>query len=270
MPLHHFLPEFYLRQWFDPASLGQNRTPCVWKISRDGRTSGRRHPTHRDFAIEDGNMLESVTGERNETTERLLSRVEDILARTLRDAIPQRQALDQDQADAIKMFFSSMLVRVPSARTSLQQGVAAMARIQRETAEANELPAPDTRLFEQNALPHFTHSALVDILPELDKMTYQLLRTPAGESFLTSDRPAIIWSPIGFQGLRNRYCQAWLPLAPQVLLLVTHDEPALSGYYDVTATDVLHWNRQIVAHCSQWFISNRRESDPRWFAVEPS
>jgi hypothetical protein len=263
MPLHHFLPRFYLKQWLDPASVAPNRTPYLWKISRNGQQRRRRHPAHRDFSIEDGNTLESVTGERTERVENLLARLEAVVAGVLRDCVPHRVPLDRDQADALNMFFSSMLVRVPAARAVWQAGVAAAARIERETAEANDRPVPDTRLYEANAAAHFAHSALVAVLPELDVMTHRIVRAPTGESFITSDRPALIWAPVGFVGLANRYCEVTLPLSPQALLLMTHEGVNASGYVDAQAADVLAWNRRTRAQCSEWFISERREAD--WF-----
>lgn len=267
MPLHHFLPEFYLRQWIDPASAAPNRTPHVWKISRDGRNRRYHHPAERVFGIENGNTLESITGERNETVENILSRVESVLARALRSELPNRQPLGRDQVDAINMFFASMLVRVPAARASLQPGIAAMARIERETAEATNRTIPDTRLFEQNALAHITHSSLFDILPELERMTHWILRAPSGESFLTSDRPAVISALTGAPGLANPNALICLPLSPNILLHLTHDEAQFSGYYNLEARDVLQWNQLIVSQCSQWFISNRSDVDSCWFTA---
>lgn len=265
MPRHHFLSQFYLKQWFDPASAGPQRTPYLWKISWDGRQRRRRYPASRDFWIEGGNTLESVTGERTERVERLLARVEGVVAEVLRDCLPQLEGLTGDQADALDMFFSSLLVRVPSARTSLQAGIAAQARIERETAEANDRPVPDTRLYEANALAHWAHTALVVVLPVLQRMVHRIVRAPAGESFITSDRPALMWAPMGFQGLVNPLCEATLPLGPSALLLLTHGDPARSGYVDANAAQVQAFNLRTRACCAEWFISQRRDAD--WFEL---
>ncbi len=262
MSLHHFIPEFYLKEWIDPASVAPNRTPYVWKITRDGRNFHHHHPAENIFGIEKGNTLESTGGVYNPAVENILSRIESVLARALRNELPNRQPPNRDQADAINMFFASLLVRVPSSRKLLQQGIAARARIERESAEVMDRSVPDTRLFERNALAHLTHSSLVVLLPELDRMTHRILCAPKGESFLSSDRPAVISSSVGFAGLANRFCEAWLPLSPHMLLLLTHDGVDDSGYYDISNREVLSWNQRIVAHSAEWFISKRRDGFP--------
>ncbi len=265
MPRHHFLPQFYLKQWLDPASIGPNLTPYLWKISRDGTRRDRRNPSREDFWIEDANTLESTTGERTERVESLLGRVEGVVAGTLRDCIANRAGLTRDQADALNMFFSSLLVRVPSARAALQAGIEAQARIERETAEANDRPVPDTRLYEANALAHWAHDALVAVLPELDQMVHRIVQAPSGEAFITSDRPAIMWAPHGFQGLANPFCEATLPLSPHALLLLTHGDASQSGYVDANTAQVLAFNLRTRLHCADWFISHRRNAE--WFEL---
>lgn len=97
-----------------PASVAPKRTPYLWKISADGSNRCYRHPSHRDFGIERGNTLVSESGELNDTVEAMLARVEGVVAKVLRDVVPNRLPLDRDQVDALNMFFSTMQVRAPS------------------------------------------------------------------------------------------------------------------------------------------------------------
>lgn len=262
---HHFLPVFYLRQWCDSASRQPGGAPGVWKINRDGSGARRYSPRNQVFWIDDANTLTSTAGTQTDLPERILGRVESVVAATIRDRIARHEPLNRDESDAIRMFFSSLSFRVPSARAALQAGIDAQARIERETAVANGQPEPDTALFQQNALAHMASISMTAILPELERMTHRVLLAPAGEFFLTCDRPAQIWAPIGFPGIANQLCEATLPLSPTALLFLTWHGVERSGYCEISAADVLAFNRRMIASSHQWFISPQRSTNPLWF-----
>lgn len=263
---HHFLPQFYLRQWLDNLSQQPGQAPGVWKISRDGLSARRYNPQNRVFWIEHANTLTSTTGTQTDLPERLLGRVETVVAETLHGPIAAHEPVGRDQFDAINMFFSSLLVRVPSARAAMQAGIDAQARIERETAEFRGLPIPDTTLFQQNAMAHAVSNALTAILPELDRMCHRILMAPPGEFFVTGDRPAQIWAPVGFQGIANRFCEATLPLSGSRLLLLTWSPLEQSGYCPISTERLLEFNRRTIEGCHEWFVSRTEQTDPRWFA----
>lgn len=265
---HHFLPVFYLRQWCDDASAPPGGSPGLWRFDRDGSNPRRLSPQNRAFWIEHGNTLTSTNGTRTDLPERILGRIESEVARTLRERIEPLAPLGPDEADGIDMFFSSLLVRVPSARASLQAGIDAMARIQRETAEAEGRPVPETTLFQENAMAHAAIASLDAIHRELRQMTHRVLLAPAGTFFVTSDRPAQVWAPSGPAAVANILCEATLPLTPTRLLHLTWGGLEHSGYCNMAEEDVLGFNQRIIAHSSAWFISRTRTPDPRWFADE--
>jgi hypothetical protein len=97
----------------------------------------------------------------------------------------------------------------------------ARARIERETFAAAGLSVPaDNHLVIRNGPAFATADSLFTVLDVLDRMTHTLLIAPPDESFVTSDRPALIHADLGFAGLANRHCEASLPLTPSVLLLL--------------------------------------------------
>lgn len=263
---HHFLPQFYLRQWLDDRSQQPEQAPGVWKIGCDGSNARRYNPQNRVFWIEHANTLTSTDGTQTDLPERLLGRVETVVAKILRGPVAAHEPLDRDQVDAINMFFSSLLVRVPSARAAMQAGIDAQARVERETAESLGHPITDTTLFQQNAMAHAVSDVLTAILSELDRMCHRILMTPPGEFFVTGDRPAQIWAPIGFQGIANRFCEATLPLSGSRLLLLTWSPLEQSGYCPISAEQVLALNRRTIEGCHEWFVSRAEQTDPRWFA----
>lgn len=263
---HHFLPQFYLRQWLDDLSRQPGQAPGVWRINRDGTNARRYNPKNRVFWIEHANTLTSTTGTQTDLPERLLGRVESTVAAALHGPIMAHEPLDRDQVDAVNMFFSSLLVRVPSARAAMQAGFDALARIERDTAAFEGHPVPDTTLFQQNAMAHVVSTALTAILPELDRMCHRILMAPPSMFFVTGDRPAQIWAPVGFQGIANRFCEATLPLSPSRLLFITWDPLENSGYCDISAEQVLAFNRRTIGASHEWFVSREERTDPRWFA----
>ncbi len=262
---HHFLPQFYLRQWLDDLSQLPGSSPGVWRIDRDGSNARRYNPQNRVFWIEQANTLTSTTGVQTDRPERLLGRMEQVVAETLRGPVAVHDALSRNEVDAINMFFSSFLVRVPSARAAMQAGIDAEARIERQTAESLGRPAPDSTLFRRNVLAHAVSDALTAILLELDRMCHRILMAPVDTFFVTSDRPAQIWVPLGFPGIANRYCEATLPLGPSRLLLLTWHTLEQSGYCDIPPEQVLGFNRRTIDGSHQWFVSRHAQTDPRWF-----
>lgn len=262
---HHFLPQFYLKQWFDDSSQPDARAPGVWKILRNGTSARRYSPGSRVFWIENANTLTRRDGELTDLPERILGRIEQVVAEALRGRIATHDALDRDQVDAINMFLASMLIRVPSARSSMQSGFDALARIERETAQANGQPEPNTSLFQRNALAHATMDAVFAVLPELERMCHKVLMAPEGAAFITCDRPVQIWVPVGFAGIANRFCEITLPLSPTRMLYLTWSPLELSGYCAVSTEEVVQMNRRTVLGCHEWIISNTRQTDPRWF-----
>jgi len=264
---HHFLPESYLKHWVDPSTCLPNQTPAVWKITKDGLRVNRYPPASHIFWKLDGNNLEREDGSIDDRIERLLARIEDIVADTTRGPIARMEPLDRDAADALNMFFASMVFRVPSARLALASSFGSLARLERETLAAHDMPVPpDIEVLPRNGPIYATLDAVSvpEIWDVLERMTHTLLVAHDGEHFVTSDRPAVIHADRGSAGLANQLCEATLPLSPKVLLLLWWGGQERSGYCPTDAATVLQMNQRTVAHCDQWFINPNRTFDPRW------
>ena len=268
---HHFLPQSYLMHWVDPATAAPTRTPEVWRIARDGSRVHHYPPASRVFWQLDGNNIERPDGSHDDRVERLLARIEGVVAEATRGPISRKEIVNRDQFDAVNMFFSSMIFRVPAMQASLRSSFEARARIERETTLFHGRPVPpDNAQLIRNGPVYATLDSLFVVLPELDEMTHTLLVAPDGEHFVTSDRPATLHADIGPPGLANRQCEATLPLSPQVLLLLWWGDREQSGYSPTDAETVLTMNRRTVANCHRWFINSSRSFDPRWLPAPPA
>jgi len=267
---HHFLPQSYLMHWADPATIAPKRTPEVWRITKDGRAH-HYPPASHVFWRQDGNNIERPDGSQDDRLEELLARIEDVVAEATRGPISRKEIVSRDQFDAVNMFFSSMIFRVPAMQASLRSSIEARARIERETMLSHGRPVPpDNVQLVRNGPVYATLDSLFVIQPELDQMTHTLLVAPDGEHFVTSDRPAVLHADIGPAGLANRLCEATLPLSPKVLLLLWWGDREKSGYCPADADMVLTMNRRTVAHCDQWFINSSRSFDLRWLPAPPT
>jgi len=237
-------------------------------VRRDGQIS-HHHPAEHVFWRSNANSLEKSDGTFDNGLESMLGRIENTVARATREPIARMEPLDRDQRDALDMFFSAMLFRVPSSQAALASGFEAQARIVRETHLAYQRPVPpESALLAKNGPALFTLVALEETSRIVEQMTHTLLVAPDGETFVTSDRAATIHAELGFPGLGNRFCEASLPLSPRVLLRLWWGGLSASGYSPTSPQIVLEMNRRTVACCDQWFICNRRNFDSRWIPTQ--
>ena len=268
---HHFLPVSYLMHWADSATTAPNRTPEVWRISKDVSSARHYPPASHVFWELDGNNLERRDGSLDDRIESLLGRIEGVVAEATRGPISRHEVITRDQFDAVNMFFSAMVFRVPAMRASLRSSFEARARIERETLLAHDRPVPaDNAALVRNGPVYATLDAITVVLDELEQMTHTLLIAPEGEHFITSDRPAVIHADVGPAGLANRLCEATLPISPKVLLLLWWGGREKSGYCPTDAATVLSMNCRTIAYCDQWFINNQRTFDPQWLPAPAS
>jgi hypothetical protein len=110
MAKHHYLPQFYLREFTDPDTpTGQE--PYVW-VHRPGSGWNKRAP--KNVAAESG--LYSLTndeGNETEGLEQLLSRVESVAATVIRDKVMTRTSLTPEERGELSLFIAIMQARVP-------------------------------------------------------------------------------------------------------------------------------------------------------------
>jgi hypothetical protein len=94
----HLLPENYLKHWIDPATIGQNKTPMVWAISKDATRRQPKPLASGHFWREYFYDLISTTGERRQ-------------ARIVAKQIVHKQQLGRDEVEVVDLFVACLFMR---------------------------------------------------------------------------------------------------------------------------------------------------------------
>ena len=101
MALHHWVPQFILREFTDPdvpliPGTEQRMTPFVWVFDLENQTWDRSSP--KKIAAKKGyNSLVDEQGRRNDEVENVLSELEGQTAVIYRRKIAQFEPLDDDE-----------------------------------------------------------------------------------------------------------------------------------------------------------------------------
>jgi len=123
-----------------------------------------------------------------------------------------------------------------------------------------------------NARPFGIDAALRFAAPLIAQMSLTFLVAPKGWFFVTSDNPCVWFSPAAYRlrhpalrsGLDCKDIEITMPISPQILALVTHNEN-LQGYVDVPEFVVDDLNRRTIAFSSEQFVSNTEITRDCWF-----
>ena len=178
----HILPESYLMHWVDPATTVPGKTPMVWVISKDMKSRVAKPPAAGHFWREYFYDLVSLSGERHQGLENILGRIEGSVANITRRCIPNKQSLNQGEAEAINFFVACMFMRTERMRESILSAVSAIGRIERDHAVIRGLPIPDNSIHERNAHAHAIYDGLVFISDHLAGMSHIIFVAPMQRS----------------------------------------------------------------------------------------
>src|SRR5580765_877217 len=163
----HILPESYLKHWVDPATKVTGKTPMVWVFSKDAKRKQPKPPASGHFWRDYFYDLISVSGERRQDLENLLGKIEGSMARIVDQRIIQKQPLDQMEAENFDLFVACMFMRTERMRESIRSFISAKARIEKDFAQAQGRPTPDTSVMENNAHAHAIYDGVLFLCDEL-------------------------------------------------------------------------------------------------------
>lgn len=260
---HHFLPQFYLRN-FSPDEISLTQIE-----KRSGKAYGGRI---KDLAaIRDFHRLDFDDAEDPQALEKQLAYVEgemsaDIAA-LLRNGLAEKRALVQTIG-----FVSLLRMRVPAVKKHIEASLSAAVRVAAEALERQgKLPPAPPGLEEAlkvanlkieinnwKCMEHMFNMAFQpSVLDIMCNMRAVLLRAPSG-SFLTSDQPVALFhpnkdSPYGV-GPATPGVEISAPLSSTTLLLLTHDERP-DEERTATAAEVFEYNRRTIVMAEQYIYA---------------
>ncbi len=263
----HILPESYLKHWVDATTTVAGKTPMVWMFTKDAKRKQLKPPASGHFWREFFYDLISTSGERRQELENLLGKIEGSMARIVDQRILHKRPLGLLESEELDLFVACMFMRTERMKDSITSAVSAMARIEKEYAEAHEKPIPDTAVMEHNAHAHSIYAGILEISEALGEMSHSVFIAPAGKVYLTSDTPCIWQAPLGFVGLANRLLEITLPLTSRHLLHISRTIPT-SGYIDAPEFMVDQTNWETIRRCRNYFVSNIAALDVSWLESE--
>ncbi len=263
----HILPESYLKHWVDPATKVANKTPMVWTFTKDAKRRQLKPPASGYFWRDYFYDLISTSGERRQNLENLLGKIEGSMARIIDQRIIHKQPLDQEESENFDLFVACMFMRTERMKESIGSSVSAMARIEKDHAQAYGKPIPDTSVMEHNAHAHAIYDGVLFLSKEFAKMSHNIFIAPAGKVYLTSDTPCVWQAPLGFSGLANPLLEITLPLTPKHQLHISKTIPT-SGYIDQLDFMVDQTNWETIRRCRSYFVANSSTLDDSWLENE--
>jgi hypothetical protein len=251
---HHFVPQFYLRQFLDPASVG-TPDPWVWVADLEPGEVSRRAP--RNLANRAGYYSSpgGTTVAETEAVERLFSHMETAAAPIVRNLNRGDDTLTPQEWSDLLYFAAFLAVRTPSVRDNFEQFFSDVAEMMLRVsashpahfAETWQKANPDRTLtpeeieqarqqllkkngFKIRAQPILSLQAAFDgakdtIYPVFMQMPWVILRPSTADSFfLTSDTPVGWVDPTprpafySGHGLAMTNVEVSFPVGPRVCL----------------------------------------------------
>ena len=253
MAQHHYVPQFYLREFLDPASVG-TPDPWVWVADLDPAEVSRRAP--RNLANRAGyySIPGGATVAETEAVERLFSQMETVAAPIVRKLNRGVDTLTPQEWSDLLYFAAFLAVRTPSVRDNFEQFFGDVAEMMLSMSVMHPAYFADTwqkanpnRTFRPEELEQIRQSLLKKdafkiranpilslqaafdgakdtIYPEFMKMSWVILRPSAPDSFfVTSDTP-VGWvdptprPPMYGHGLAMPNIEVSFPVGPRACL----------------------------------------------------
>lgn len=268
----HVIPNCYLKAWCDPVT-PPGHTPSIWRISKDGSTKKRKSP-EKSFTSTDRYTVTLPSGERSLVLEDTLSALEGQFVSVL-SRIRRRERLNAVDRAHLCMFAAAMHSRTMAQGEHWRKQMAQLHEMVEAMERAHGMPpgkSLTTAKMVDRAHVDIVIMSIMQVTPMLFEMPMSILVTEDPAGFITSDVPCIWFNsklhtlPPFYRspGLAQRDIEVRLPLTPQHMLLISHQE--LEPYISVNPKMVQELNRTTRFSCYEEFISWKGEVDPFWFS----
>ena len=174
---HHYLPQFYLREFTDP-DVPQGHDPYVWVYSLAKRVWRKRAP-HNVAAESDYYAFTDDTGDKSHEVEKMLSQMESIIARVVREKILKQQPLDDEERATVATSVVLMWARVPAQHKHIGKFMSEVAQSILQVMHQVHMQDPETlEAFKRDYRQKTGKHDLDDLRPEhLDPTTYEIRTT---------------------------------------------------------------------------------------------
>jgi hypothetical protein len=290
----HFVPRSYLSKWCDP-NCSKNQTPYVWRFSVDGKEAKRKSP-HNIFHETEMYTIRGVDGSRDLTLEQGLQQLESKFARIRRVFLDKRKELSEEEHLFLCVFIAATQARTKATRNHWKKNweepllkmdkmmewakTATDEQIRKTSPHVTERADNTKQTISYEQVKALYEEPLQNLLPVMIEVTTPFLTqlkmvvfcTKKSPGFITSDYPCVWFDPDWHKKpplyrspcLSDPKLEITLPISPnQLVLLSRHDFQA--QYLDVNDRIVNELNRRTRFDADEYFIVNRKKTNPYWF-----
>lgn len=249
MAKHHFVPQFYLREWLDPESLGKDDVePYLWVYEKGTLEPFPKAPKNVAFL---GNLYSVNAGQDfdEDAVEKIFQKIESEYATVWRQKIKQLQPLLAEDRGVVAAFVSALFPRSPFMRDHLGRFMEAIARDvadmitsseehlkilgkQYEERTGQSIAGLEAEIFDPSNFEFestretktaFMLTLFKDIFPFISHMSWVFAKAPEGEFLLTCDMPVSLTAPRrdGQVDFGSPDAEIAFPLSPKVCLITS-------------------------------------------------
>jgi Protein of unknown function (DUF4238) len=269
----HFISRFLIENFVDESAPG-NRGVWVYRASEN---KWEKRPTRKTGSLEDFYSFVEENGDRDDTLENFMEKIETQVAPIIRDGIEVARKLSQPQPYDVFVCFCALLIcrnpatfeHVKSALVrqildEMKRDFGNQAAFQRLRTEFKQHTGADFPNFVNPAevIGKFKFSAtktgglgfsmlmLEPLNEQLGRLHVRFLRAPSGRSFITSDSPYVV-GPSEAAKIE----QLLVPLSPRTCAMFYPDAELKYDYLDVQDRDVDSVNESVLSVAREFVIA---------------
>ena len=266
---HHFLPQFYLRNFkINPQ---MKKHPHVFVIEKSIEPRSFAAPIHDTGCIRDYNTLDLEEGRDRSSIEHVLSRVEDIHSGVLSQLLSSR-SIDTVDRDELSFLIALMYCRVPKFKVYVQnlmkKSVDAIGQLM---LRKGQLPPPPPELekeqqklgltrLEDIVTIEITNWAALGIMYQcassrqlrepLSEMCIDVMIAPKDSCFIAGDTPVAVYGG----ALIDKSVEVTFPVSPHLMILLSRRATG-ERCRQISVEELCEYNRRTVIMSDKYLYS---------------
>ena len=266
---HHFLPQFYLRNFkIDPQ---MKKHPHVFVIEKSIEPRSFAAPIHDTGCIRDYNTLDLEEGRDRSSIEHVLSRVEDIHSGVLSQLLSSR-SIDTIDRDELSFLIALMYCRAPKFKGYVQNIMKkSVDTIGQLMLRKGQLPPPPPELareLQKLGLSRFEDIVTVEITnwkalgmmyqcaasrqlrQPLSEMCIDVMIAPKDSCFIAGDTPVAVYGG----ALIDKSVEVTFPVSPHLMILLSRRATG-ERCRQISVEELCEYNRRTVIMSDKYLYS---------------
>ena len=281
---HHYIPQFYLRGFIDPAN-----EPYLWVYEKG--CAEIKPVSAKDAGLEkDYHSFTNSKGQKDtESIENVVQKIEDATARVF-ERIKNQEELIEEERHTLATFLSLMLTRVPNYRRNTEKTMGELLKhiammdasnidwlrgnmdtYEQVTGESLGMSPEEFQKtilegdYELSTSPEFSLRMMsVDLSDAFLDKTWFYIKATDRVKFVTSDNPLFYHDPTRKrdsywpEGLADENTEVTFPISKELTLAATRRKGVRPGYIPVSHQVVKDINRRTVMSALRFVYSSQK------------